>query len=358
MRHSPFVYLAALLIAPTFAAAAFGQSPESADAATSVWNLIVLDGKVAVPDDAKARRELLTTTAPAGLIPGTQAYIWTPATWGLQLGATKTPHVFHTYFGPEEGVPVPGDFNGDGLDELAVFVDGQWHLDFNGNSAWDADDLWVKAGDKGDRPVVGDWNLDGKTDIGYFTSNAVALDLSSLVGLHSPPRRNPVQTADLKGEGTGTSEIVLCTVRGCFCRQRVTNVYRFGTTNDTPVIGRWKPTVTQSIGTFRDGIWKLDMDDDGKFTDSDRVIRLGEAGDRPIVGDFNRDGIDELGVYRRGLWMIDVSGDLRFGEGDLTFKLGDANDIPVVGDWDGDGADQIGIIARGTARSIDSFVQQ
>ncbi|MEQ1830640.1 MAG: SdrD B-like domain-containing protein, partial [Pirellula sp.] len=65
-------------------------------------------------------------------------------------------------------IHLAGDFNGDGRDELALFKDGEWLLDINGNGVWDRGDLWAKLGERGDLPVVGDWDNDGKDDIGIF----------------------------------------------------------------------------------------------------------------------------------------------------------------------------------------------
>ena len=71
-------------------------------------------------------------------------------------------------FGMSDGIPIAGDFNGDGLAEIGVFFEGQWFVDLNGNGVWDEDDLWAKLGHKLDLPVAGDWDGDGKDDIGIF----------------------------------------------------------------------------------------------------------------------------------------------------------------------------------------------
>jgi len=321
-----------------------------------MWRLIVLDGKSSLKETPKTRGEAQDTTEPPGEIPGSNAHIWTPAAWGLQLGTTKPKHIFRTYFGPSEGTPVAGDFNGDGFDEIAVFVDGGWHLDFNGNGAWDAADLWVKSGVPGDRPIVGDWDGDGKSDIGVFTSTADPAELPVLPDIAGrSPKKTRFDLKSLSQHAAGKAEVVLCTGQGCVCRQRAMYLHRFGSATDVPVVGDWNGTGKSLIGTFNAGVWKLDLDGDGRESDTDVVVHLGQAGDLPIVGDFNRDGTDELGIYRKGLWHIDTSGDRILGPGDLTFRLGDADDIPVVGDWDGDGRDQIGIIARGTPRNAESF---
>ena len=58
-------------------------------------------------------------------------------------------------------MPAVGDFNGDGIDEIAIFYKGEWYIDLNGNGIWDEEDLWAKLGTEADQPVVGDWNADG-----------------------------------------------------------------------------------------------------------------------------------------------------------------------------------------------------
>ena len=49
-----------------------------------------------------------------------------------------------------------------------MFIDGHWYLDLNGNGRWDEGDLWAQLGSQDDLPVTGDWDADGKTDIGIY----------------------------------------------------------------------------------------------------------------------------------------------------------------------------------------------
>ena len=57
-----------------------------------------------------------------------------------------------------------GDWNGDGKTEIGVFNEGSWYLDYNGNGVWDgfATTEASAFGWPGVTPVVGDWNGDGK----------------------------------------------------------------------------------------------------------------------------------------------------------------------------------------------------
>ncbi|HTM55716.1 MAG TPA: SdrD B-like domain-containing protein, partial [Pirellulales bacterium] len=88
--------------------------------------------------------------------------------WLLPGNALSGGKVRKLRFGIRGGIPVAGDFNGDGKYEVGIFKDGHWYIDLNDDGAWDEGDLWAKLGHKGDRPVTGDWDGDGKTDIGIY----------------------------------------------------------------------------------------------------------------------------------------------------------------------------------------------
>ncbi|HEY1068282.1 MAG TPA: fibrinogen-binding protein, partial [Pirellulales bacterium] len=66
------------------------------------------------------------------------------------------------------GLPVAGDFNGDGVDEVGVFHNGKWHVDTNNDGKLDHLDEVFEHGAVGDQPVVGDWDADGKDDPGVY----------------------------------------------------------------------------------------------------------------------------------------------------------------------------------------------
>ena len=69
-------------------------------------------------------------------------------------------------------MPVVGDFDGDGIDEIGVFRDGKWIIDTNHNRELDAQDKVFELGGAGDQPVVGDWNDDGTDDPGVYQPGA------------------------------------------------------------------------------------------------------------------------------------------------------------------------------------------
>ncbi len=254
-------------------------------------------------------------------------------------------------FGMLGGTPLAGDFDGDGIDELAVFKDGYWMLDLNRNGIWDEGDLLARLGDAEDRPVVGDWDGDGKDDIGIYgpiwEHDREAIDRDP--GLPNPendPFTKPKNIPPVTRDAAHGARIMKLTTYG---RQRadvVDHVFGIGEKELIPVTGDWNGNGIRSIGTFTDGVWQLDMNGDGKFDHLDLTARFGDAGDIPLVGDFNGDGIEQIAVYRAGKWIVDSNGNREMDAADKTFEMGGASDKPVLGDWDGDGIDEPGLYSE------------
>jgi hypothetical protein len=77
-------------------------------------------------------------------------------------------------FGQPGDLPVVGDFNGDGIDEIGVFRNGMWIVDMNGNHEMDAHDAVFALGGPGDLPVAGDWTGDGVDKPGVYRPGTTA----------------------------------------------------------------------------------------------------------------------------------------------------------------------------------------
>jgi hypothetical protein len=76
-------------------------------------------------------------------------------------------------------VPVVGDWTGNGITKIGIYREGEWFLDLNGNGRWDpgVDRRIVDfGGDPDDVPVVGDWTGDGRTKVGVYRNGMWYLD--------------------------------------------------------------------------------------------------------------------------------------------------------------------------------------
>jgi hypothetical protein len=232
-------------------------------------------------------------------------------------------------FGGRGDIPVAGDWNGDGKPKIGVFREGMWHLDYNGNGVWDgcgttADtDRCYKYGREGDIPVVGDWNGDGKTKIGVFRDGYWHLDF------------NGDETWDYCGS---TADRDRC--------------YRFGKSGDKPVVGDWNGDGKTKIGVFghehrQDYMKPFRMKCESDH-DSER-----ETGDNSLIADWDEDGKIGPRDCQNGWWRLDYNGDGVWNgcgttaDSDRCYNFGKKDDVPVVGDWSGDGKTKIGIFDDG-----------
>ena len=321
------------------------------------WHLSVVNaGNPRDANDEQSEADLLAT----------QALFFDPLTWtgsDVDMGEwvftdRNGNETGRTHFGIEGGVPIVGDFNGDGVDEIAVFRDGVWFFDLNGNGHWDAGDLWAKLGGVGDQPVVGDWDGDGKADIGIF-GPAWARD--ELAIRHEPGLPDAANQFDGPMKNVPPEERFAATDRrilkqsaeGSVRSDLIDHVFQYGSPGDLAIAGDWNGDGISNIGLFRRGTWYLDMDGDGRWSADDVFVEnFGSEGDLPVVADFNGDGIDDLGIYRDGHWRLDTNGNRRLDQGDRELQFGGPHDKPIAGDFDGDGIDELAVYHERTDRIV------
>ncbi|MDR2704528.1 MAG: hypothetical protein LBC02_02000 [Planctomycetaceae bacterium] len=255
-------------------------------------------------------------------------------------------------FGPEGGRPLVGDFNGDGMAELAVFNDGKWYIDINGNGVWDEEDLWCELGTSTDQPIVGDWDGDGKVDIGIFGQQwagdaAIIADEPGLPSdlnttITTRPKNMPPKSDVTKNNSHVRA--MKHSQKGGVRLDVIDHVFQYGTEGDQAFSGDFSGDGVTKIGIYRNGKWFIDYNGNGQWDSEDIYIdnadyHLGAAG-IPVVGDFSGDGIDKIGLFIDGVWHLDTTGDFKF---DTKIEFGEAGDYPVVGDFDGDGIAQLAV---------------
>jgi hypothetical protein len=167
--------------------------------------------------------------------------------------------------GVASDLPVVGDWTGAGTTKIGIYrpSTGTFYLDLNGNGVYEpgTDATYPDWGGwAGDVPVVGDWNGDGRMEIGIFRASTHTFYL------------------DLNGNGVYEPGTDVAIAWG-------------NDPSDVPVVGDWTGTGVTRVGIYRQGtgMWYLDLDGNGSFDEvQDIAIALGGfAGDKPVVGGWS-----------------------------------------------------------------------
>jgi len=217
-------------------------------------------------------------------------------------------------FGITEDNPAGGDWNADGRTEIGVFRPSThlFYLDYNGNGVWNGGvtDRQYNFGISGDIPRPGDWNADGRTEIGVFRPSTHLFYL------------------DYNGNGVWNGA-------------SVDRQYNFGITGDIPIPGDWNADGRTEISVFRNSthMFYLDYNGNGVWNGAgiDRQYNFGITGDIPVTGDWNSDGRTDIGVFRPSthVFYLDYNGNGAWnGAGvDRMYNFGITGDKPVTGKW-------------------------
>jgi hypothetical protein len=255
------------------------------------------------------------------------------------------------------GHPIVGDFDGNGVDDLAVFNNNQFSFDLNLDGL--ADDV-IHWGFPGvlDKPVAADMDQDGIDDIGLWVPRD---------GAHLPKEEAEwffLLSHDFNQEDQFNDRFfgTVNTLNHPFRPIPFGHDIRaeFGDEQAMPIVGNFDPILPQGnepaspalsdrIGVFKDGLFSFDLNGNGKqdeVSNNGAQATFGNPGELPLIGDWDGDGDDEVGVRRKKKFLLDLNGNgvwdnVNGGDGKIFF--GNETDTPVIGDWNGDGADQVGV---------------
>jgi len=217
-------------------------------------------------------------------------------------------------FGITGDTPVSGDWNNDGISEIGVFRPSThlFYLDYTGNGAWNGavTDKSYNFGISGDTPISGDWNSDGRTEIGVFRNSTHLFYL------------------DYNGNGAWNGAAL-------------DKSYNFGISGDIPITGDWNLDGKSEIGVFRNSthLFYLDYNGNGVWNGAvtDKSYNFGISGDIPISGDWNANGTTEIGVFRNSthLFYLDYNGNGAWNGAvtDKSYNFGITGDTPISGKW-------------------------
>jgi hypothetical protein len=226
--------------------------------------------------------------------------VWQGNTTGqwILLDDTNAQQVLATWGGASLGdVAVPGDYDGDGKTDIAVWRagEGNWYvLKSTGGVSVQG---W---GASTDIPVPGDYDGDGKTDIAvYRPSEGNWYILKSTGGL---------------------------------------SVQGWGTSGDKPVPGDYDNDGLTDVAVYRpsEGNWYVK-----KSTGGLMIQNWGNASDELVPADYDGDGRTDFAVFRpsEGNWYI-----INSCSHTATIRgWGVSSDRPVPADFDGDGKADIAV---------------
>lgn len=202
-------------------------------------------------------------------------------------------------FGQIADMPVAGDWNGDRVDTVGVYRNGQFLL-LEENATGAPVVYQFTLGNPTDIPIAGDWDGNGRDS----------------VGVYHPSNRTFYLRNTLNG---GVANVTIFTP--------------FALPGDIPVAGDWNGDGIHSPGLFRPATAQFFLTN--RFVTGtaqlDRLLTFGLPGDLPISGDWDNDGRDGIGVFRNG--QIFLRNRVVSGPADITFSFGMLGDRPFVGRW-------------------------
>lgn len=222
------------------------------------------------------------------------AAVWRPesGTWLIRRSRDARAEIIRFGKTREESygmadVPVPADYDGDRVADLAIWrpSTGEW-LIRRSSAGYRPENTTARiVGVGGDIPVPADYDGDGKTDIALFRP--------------SENRWLIYQSSDgqLRTETFGRAGI------------------------DVLVPADYTGDGKADVAVYSRGKWLILNSETGKA----EPFVFGFEDDIAVPGGYDGDGVTDLAVYRKGTWYIYDSGEARFH----SFDLGGETDIPL-----------------------------
>lgn len=170
-------------------------------------------------------------------------------------------------FGTTGDVPVAADYDGDNKADVAVYRNGanagaQSYFYYRATAAAGDNFRALAWGLGGDKPVIGDFDGDGKQDVTVFRPSN---------GYWYVSRSSDNQFS----------------------------AFQFGISTDKLVAADYDGDLKTDYGVYRSGMWYLQRSQLG-FT----AFQFGVETDLPIPADYDGDGKADLGVFRDGFWFL------------------------------------------------------
>ncbi len=196
--------------------------------------------------------------------------------------------------GGDLSVPVPiiGDWDGNGTDDVGLYNNGLFYLDTTGNGVWDR----VSGGDTirffnigGNlsipKPVVGDWDGDGDDDIGLYNNGLFYLDTTGNGAWDRVAGGDTINFLNIGGDMSAP----------------------------VPIVGDWNGDSIDDLGLFNNSYFYLDTTANGSWdrvSGGDTIYEFLVGGDRslnmPIIGKWSTSSSTSSETGESGSLSVDV----------------------------------------------------
>ncbi len=127
--------------------------------------------------------------------------------------------------------------------------------------------------------------------------------------------------------------------------------FNFGLPGWLPVVGDWNGDGIDTVGVYNPDTATFFLGNtNGAGVADVAPFNYGMPGWKPIAGDWDGDGYDSIGVYNPDTATFFLRNSNDSGVADLpAFNYGIVNWMPLAGDWNGNGIDTVGVYNPATA---------
>jgi hypothetical protein len=216
-------------------------------------------------------------------------------------------------------LPIAGDWDSDGKHTIGFYNVGSGDFILRNSFLPGAADRTIQYAPAGRtsewKPLVGDWNGHGSTDVGVYDPSSSTFHLRSFLSVMTDYELD--------------FEQVLLTVESTW----------------KPITGDWDGDLVDTVGFFDPSEATFHLrDSDGRFSTVDLGSEYIDW--LPFAGDWDGDGTDTVGVFDKTTGRFVLRGSSGADFGFVFAGATGSNVLPVAGDWDGDFCDTVGIYDR------------
>jgi hypothetical protein len=197
-----------------------------------------------------------------------------------------------------------------------------------------------------DAALVGDWDGDGVDTVAVRRGRAFYVndghDSSAERVFYYGRPDDVVLVGDWDGDGVDTLAVrrgAQYHVKNSVASGPADKVIVYGRAGDQVVVGDWDGDRADTFAVRRGAVYHVRNSISSGV--ADKVVQYGRAGDVTLAGDWDGDGVDTLAV-RRGI-EYHLKNTVSAGPADRVVRYGRPTDVVLVGDWNGDRVDSLGV---------------